>query len=98
MWDDDRADAETSGNNGANRLAWFLTGTVIGVTAALLYAPKSGKDTRQFIADSARKGKSAVDETSRDLVGSSRELFERGRKVVEDAADLFDRARRLVRG
>ncbi len=98
MWNDDRTDAETSDNSGSNRLAWFLTGTVIGVTAALLYAPKSGKDARQFLADGARKGKSAVDGTSRDLVDSSRELFDRGRKVVEDAADLFDRARKLVRG
>src|SRR5262249_39086710 len=98
MSSEDRVELDNSEDSGSNRLAWFITGAVIGATVALLYTPKSGKEARRFIADGARKGKDAVDDTSRDLVDTSRELFERGRKVVEDAADLFDRARKLVRG
>jgi gas vesicle protein len=98
MSDEDSVALQTSEDGGSNRIAWFITGAVIGATVAMLYAPKSGKDTRQFIADSTQKGKGSVQGTSRDLVDGSRELFERGRKVVEDAADLFDRARKLVRG
>ena len=98
MPDEDSVELQTSEDGGSNRVAWFITGAIIGVTVAMLYAPKSGKHTRQFIAGSTQKGKDAVQETSRDLVDSSRELFDRGRKVVEDAADLFDRARKLVRG
>jgi gas vesicle protein len=98
MSNQDRVELENLDDSGSNRLAWFITGAVIGATVAVLYAPKSGKDARRFIADGARKGKDAVDDASHDLVDSSRELFERGRKVVEDAADLFDRARKLVRG
>jgi gas vesicle protein len=83
---------------GSNRLAWFLTGAMIGVIAAILYVPRSGKQTRDFLSAKTQRGKDAVAETSKDFVDASREMFERGRKVVEDAADLFDRARRLVRG
>jgi gas vesicle protein len=83
---------------GTNRLAWFLTGVVIGATVAVLYAPKSGKDTRQFISEKTQLGKDAVSETGKDVVEASKEMFDRGRKLVEDAADLFDRGRRLVRG
>ena len=83
---------------GTSRLAWFLTGIVIGATVAVLYAPKSGKDTRQFISEKTQQGRDAVTETSKDMVEASKEMFDRGRKLVEDAADLFDRGRKLVRG
>jgi gas vesicle protein len=82
----------------SNILGWFLTGAVIGAAVAILYAPKSGKETRQFIADTTQKGKDAVLESSQSAVDAGRDMFERGRKLVEDAADLFDRGRRLMRG
>ena len=81
-----------------NTLGWFLAGAVIGAAVAILYAPQSGKDTRQFIADTTQKGKDAVVESSQNVVDAGRDMFERGRKLVEDAADLFDRGRKLVRG
>ena len=84
--------------DGNNTLAWFLTGAVIGATVAMLYAPRSGKDTRQFISDKTQQGKDAVTETSRDLLDAGRDMFERGRRLVEDAADLFERGRNLMRG
>lgn len=82
----------------SNRVAWFLTGVMIGAAVAILYAPKSGKDTRQFISDQTHRGADAVTDKTRDIADASHDMFERGRKVVEDAAELFDRARRLVRG
>jgi gas vesicle protein len=82
----------------SNRIAWFITGVLIGATVAALYAPKSGKDTRQYIAGKTQAGKDVVSEKSKEIADTSREMFERGRKVVEDAAELFNRARKLVRG
>jgi gas vesicle protein len=79
-------------------IAWFLTGAVIGATAAILYAPKSGKETRQYIAETTQKGREAVESAGDNIVDASRDMFERGRKLVEDAADLFERGRKLVRG
>jgi gas vesicle protein len=82
----------------ASRVAWFVTGALIGATVAVLYAPKSGRDTRQLISDRAQQGKEAVGSASDNLVDTSKEMFERGRKLVEDAAELFERGRKLVRG
>jgi gas vesicle protein len=82
----------------ASRLAWFLTGAVLGASVALLFAPKSGKETRKMIGDTTQRGKEAVTETSRDIVDAGRDMYERGRKLVDDAADLFERGRKLVRG
>jgi gas vesicle protein len=89
---------EESPEEGSNTLAWFLTGAVIGATVALLYAPRSGKDTRQFLTDKTQQGKEAVAESSKDILDAGRDMFERGRKLVEDAADLFERGRKLVKG
>lgn len=82
----------------ASKMAWFLTGAVIGAAAALLYAPKAGKDTRQVISQATNRGREAVSETGKDVIEAGRDMFERGRRLVEDAADLFERGRRLVRG
>ena len=92
---DETTDAQDSSSN---RLAWFLTGAIIGATVAMLYAPRSGKDTRQFISDKTQQGRDAVTETSKDIVDASKEMFERGRKLVDDAAELFERGRKLVKG
>ena len=81
-----------------SNLAWFLTGTFIGAAVAILYAPKSGKETRQYLADKVQQSKDAVAESSNNIVEASRDMFERGRQLVDDAADLFERGRKLVKG
>jgi len=83
---------------GSNTVAWFVAGAVIGAVVAILCAPKSGRDTRNLIAERAQQGKDAVAGSTKDVLDAGRDMFERGRKLVEDAADLFDRGRRLVRG
>ncbi|MGA3260827.1 MAG: YtxH domain-containing protein [Bryobacteraceae bacterium] len=89
---------EDGQGGGVSTIAWFLTGAAIGVTVAVLFAPKSGRDTRRFLSAKTHEGKEAVAQTSSDIVDVGRDVFERGRKLVEDAAELFERGRRLVRG
>jgi gas vesicle protein len=96
MADDERT--EERDDQSISTLSWFLTGAMIGVTAAILFAPKSGKETRRYLADKAQAGRDAVEDASADIVDASRDMFERGRKLVEDAADLFERGRKLVKG
>jgi gas vesicle protein len=83
---------------GENLLAWFFTGALIGAAVTVLYTPRSGKKNREFIAEKAQQSKDALSDSARDMIDSSREMFERGRKLVEDAAELFDRGRKLMRG
>jgi gas vesicle protein len=90
--------AEGREEEGTNLFAWFLTGAFIGAVVTVLYSPRSGKENRQFIAEKAQQSKEAISDSARDMVDTSREMFERGRKLVEDAAELFDRGRKLVRG
>ena len=85
-------------DSGASTIAWFLTGALIGAAVAILYAPRSGRQTREYIAEKTQKGREAVESAGGDIVEASREMFERGRKLVDDAADLFERGKKLVRG
>ncbi len=94
----DEIDRTEDEDGGSGRMVWFLAGALIGATVAVLYAPKSGKDTRDYISGKAQQGKNAINESTMDVLDASKEMFERGRKLVEDAAELFDRGRKLVKG
>ena len=98
MAGDDSREIARKEDQTISTLAWFLTGAAVGATVAILYAPKSGKETRQYLGEKAHEGREAVENASHDVVEASRDMFERGRKLVEDAADLFERGRRLVKG
>ena len=97
MAQDEQNRVADESNAGAN-LAWFLTGAIVGAAVAVLYAPKSGKDNRKFLADKAQQSKDAVADTGSSVVEASKDMFDRGRKLVDDAADLFERGRKLVQG
>ena len=82
----------------ATNLGWFVAGAVVGMTAAILLTPQTGKQTRRLIADKTQQGKDAVADTGKEVYDRSKEMIDKGRQLVEDAADLFDRGRKLVRG
>ena len=82
----------------SGKLTWFLMGAALGAACALLYAPKSGKDTRNMITQKAQDASDAVTGTSRDLYERGKDVYDKGKQVVDDAAALFDRGRKLARG
>jgi gas vesicle protein len=51
----------------------FLAGALIGGTLALLYAPKSGKETRQIIREKAVDVMDAAKEKTGDIIESVKE-------------------------
>ena len=64
-------------------LGWFLLGGVLGAAAALLLAPRSGRETRDFLVersgDVARRAQGFAGEVqgrAGEWLDKSRELFE----------------------
>ncbi len=80
------------------RLGWFLAGAVLGAGVALLFAPKSGEDTRKYIGQTSKEGREAMESSGRELMDRGKELYDRGKQIAEDASDLFERGRKLVQG
>jgi len=98
MTDENEERTEETQSSFTDNVGWFLVGACIGAAVAVLYAPKSGKETRRYLAGKAQQSKDAVADTSSNIVEASRDMFERGKQLVEDAADLFERGRKLVQG
>jgi gas vesicle protein len=81
-----------------NNFGWFLAGAIIGAAGALLLAPKSGADTREYLSKTTKDSRQAMEESGRELMERGKELYDRGKKIAEDATDLFERGRKLVQG
>jgi len=56
----------------------FLLGGMIGATIGLLYAPKSGKETRQLIKDES-------EEMANKAMSSAREVQDSAKSTIQDA-------------
>ena len=71
------------------KLTYLLIGGGIGAILALLFAPKSGQELREDIADATRKGIEKGKETAAHLQESAEDYYEVTR---EKASDLYQTA------
>jgi gas vesicle protein len=93
-------------------IGYFLLGLGLGVAAGILFAPRSGEETRQLIADRAGDGADylknrANDGTEylkakkEDLKQTASEVFEKGRTTVsrhkENLAAAVDAGKQAYR-
>ncbi|MGA2251735.1 YtxH domain-containing protein [Terracidiphilus sp.] len=91
-------------DNGINGIAWFLAGLGVGALVGVLYAPKSGRETREDIATSAREGADYVRVRGKQAAEYAGDLYEKGKQHAGDYADrgrqqwddVVDRGRNLV--
>ena len=84
--------ADGRGHDAAGYLGWFFLGAVAGAAAALLMAPKSGRETREIIAERGgeffRKAQDAADDTP----GRAGDLFDRGREYFDEQSQRLSSA------
>ena len=74
-------------NNGGAKFLCFLTGVSIGALAGVLFAPHSGKRTREMIADQAGGGRDYLVRKGREICGQAADTVERGKEVLADQRD-----------
>jgi gas vesicle protein len=90
-----------SENNGAGNLGFFLVGLGIGAALALLFAPQSGRETRDLIAQKANEGRDFVTNRSRELRAQADELVEKGKdrlaKEKERVSAAYEAGRQAYR-
>jgi gas vesicle protein len=73
-------------DNGASILVAFIAGAAVGAAVALLFAPATGEETREYLGQRAREGR----DRAADAARQGRELLKNQRDNVTSA---FDRAR-----
>lgn len=72
----------------------FLLGFGIGITVAVLFAPKSGPETREYLSSKADEGTDYLLKQGQQLKDSAADLLERGKNVVMSQKDkIADAAR-----
>lgn len=70
-------------DNGGAKLGYFLAGMGIGAMLALLFAPRSGEETRQYLRERAEEGLDAAKRQVRELREHAADYAERGKEYVE---------------
>jgi gas vesicle protein len=77
---------DVAGNDGTNAgsvLLAFLVGALSGAAVALLYAPKSGRETRDYLGEKAREGRARA----ADAAAKGREAVNQGRDTITTAIE-----------
>jgi gas vesicle protein len=83
---------DTTGGGGV--LLAFLAGAVTGAAVALLFAPATGDETRQFLTDKARDGRERAMSAAREGRDTLRRQKEQVVSAIDRGRDAFDKARR----
>jgi gas vesicle protein len=75
-----------------NRFSYFFLGLGLGAAVALLFAPKSGPETRDFLLTKADEGKDYLKRRSEEAIGSANELIDKGKDAIARQKDQLQAA------
>jgi len=81
-----------SDRDNSNNLIWFLAGLGFGALVGVLYAPRSGRETRDAIRNTALEGRDYIKNRGRDAKDTVSQWVERGKEVVNRQKDQFSSA------
>lgn len=69
-------------NNGGSKISFFLVGLGIGALIGILFAPKSGEETRDYLTNKADEGKDYAQRKARELRERAEDLIERSKEIM----------------
>jgi len=75
-----------------NKFSYFFLGLGLGVAVGLLFAPKSGAETRDLLLSKADEGKEYLKRRSSELRDSAEEVIEKGKSAVSRQRDNLSSA------
>lgn len=76
-------------NEKGNSFLWFLAGLGLGAVVGVLYAPKSGRETREELRQRAEDGREYVMGRAREVREQAQGWAEKGRELFEQQKDQF---------
>jgi gas vesicle protein len=78
--------------NAGSKVSYFLVGLGIGALIGILFAPKSGDETREYLAQKAEEGKEYAQKKARELRERAEDLVDRGKQVATRQKESFSAA------
>ncbi|HXN23508.1 MAG TPA: YtxH domain-containing protein [Candidatus Dormibacteraeota bacterium] len=78
--------------NIGSKVTYFMVGIGIGALVGILFAPKSGEDTRDYLLQKADEGKDYAQKKARELRERAEDLLERSKEVARGQKDSISAA------
>ena len=75
-------------DNKAYGLAWFLAGMGVGALVGILYAPKSGRETREDLVSGEREGTEYLRNRTREAAQEVSALVDKSKEQVTEYVEL----------
>ena len=69
-------------DEGGGKFTYFLAGLGVGTLIGILFAPRSGDETRNLIQSRVDEGRDYLTKRSQEVREQADELIDRGRKAV----------------
>jgi gas vesicle protein len=76
----------------SSKFSYFAFGLGLGLAVGVLFAPKSGEETREFIRGKADEGKEYLRRRGDDMRQQANEVIERGKGAVRAQRDHLSAA------
>ncbi len=78
--------------NVGSKITFFLVGLGVGALVGILFAPKSGEETRDYLTQKAEEGREYAQRKARELRERAEDLVERGKQVAQKQKDSISAA------
>lgn len=79
-------------DNVGSKVSFFLVGLGIGALIGILFAPKSGEETREYLSDKADEGREFAQKKARELRERAEDLIERSKEIMARQKDSISAA------
>jgi gas vesicle protein len=79
-------------NNVGSKVSFFMVGLGIGALVGILFAPKSGDETREYLSGKADEGRDYAQKKARELRERAEDLLERSKEIMSRQKDALSTA------
>jgi len=79
-------------DNVGSKVSVFLVGLGIGALIGILFAPKSGEETRDYLTSKADEGRDYAQKKARELRERAEDLIERSKEIMSRQRESINAA------
>lgn len=79
-------------DNVGSKVTYFLVGLGVGALVGILFAPKSGEDTREYLSQKADEGRDFAQRKAKELRERADDLIERSKDAASRGKDSISAA------
>jgi gas vesicle protein len=75
-----------------SKVSFFMIGLGIGALVGVLFAPKSGEETRDYLSSKADEGRDYAQKKARELRERAEDLLQRSKDIMDRQKDALSSA------